>query len=386
MFENQYRKRNKKNNFNTQKKQILLVIIFSICMYLFTFTQWYSQQNNDMKYNNIFQSLHTNVNVKKENITIFSSKNIFHNDNFTSLHSIKKSENRKLSNKNTRCNANYGVGGIIIIADDHARALYEKPIRSMKCYAQKHGYSFLLLGPESPKCSTIRDFMFKRHCVVLDHLPNYDWLAFFDADVGIFNANKCIESLMSPGVDIVHEERFHNGEVHAGSYIIKNTTFAKQYLQQWIQYDNDNHFNSDNGALHIHLLKQMAHNVEVVQDCYNKWKEAHDLSLYDKYVGCVMNYLHNPKAQKQNTEKIRLIRRGHGFVRDLWVTDTVSHIDFFVHAIKEHVQFYDEKKESEDQCGTQWYQPIVKEKYNVSVQSMKSDITKADLSANVVRP
>ena len=101
MFENQYRKRNKKNNFNTQKKQILLVIIFSICMYLFTFTQWYLQQNNDMKYNNIFQSLHTNFNVKKENITIFSSKKIFHNDNFTSLPSIKKSKNQKLSNKNT---------------------------------------------------------------------------------------------------------------------------------------------------------------------------------------------------------------------------------------------------------------------------------------------
>lgn len=292
------------------------------------------------------------------------------------------------------CNREHGSGAIIVVADEGARRSYRPAIRSMECYGKKHGYAVMVLDPSqaSPECMQYGDFMFKRHCMVLAELQKFDWVAAFDGDVGVVDAGRCLESVLGAGIDVVHEERFHNGEVHAGAYVVRNTDFGRQYLKKWMVYDKDltsvSH-NSDNGALHVHLLKYLAGNdTAVVDKCYSMWKSSHNLDIYDQYVGCVMEFASDAARLRDGPRNIRLIRRGHGFVRDLWVTagDAVSPVDFFVHAIKEHVKFYDDTREGEDKCGTAEYSPVILPGRMLSESEMRRVMAGADHAATRDRP
>lgn len=292
------------------------------------------------------------------------------------------------------CNREHGSGAIVTVADEGARKLYRAAIRSMECYGKKHGYPVLVLDPSqaSPECSQYGDFMFKRHCMVLEELVKFDWVAAFDGDVGVVDSEKCLESLLTAGIDVVHEERFHNGEVQAGNYIVRNTEFGRQYLKAWMAYDKDlttTFHNSDNGALHVHLLKYLAvNNTGAVDKCYGMWKSSHNLDTYDQYVGCVMEFASDEERLRDGPGKIRLIRRGHGFVRDLWVTagDTVSPVDFLVHAMKEHVKFYDDAREAEDRCGTADYIPAILPGRMLGESEMRRVMARADHAATRDRP
>lgn len=289
------------------------------------------------------------------------------------------------------CDSFYGRGAIVIAADAGAQQKYRPAIRSMECYARKHNYSFFLMDPDlaGPECGVHRDIMFKRHCMVLGVLREFDWVAAFDGDVGVVNAEKCLESLMRDGVDVVHEERFHNGEVHAGSYIVRNSEFGREYLTKWMEYERNmpgGFSNSDNGALHLHLLGYIAGNdTGIVSECDRLWRSSMDLNSYDRYVGCVMQYVAKAKERGYWPDKIRLIRRGHGFVRDLWVTegDQVSPVDFFVHAVKEHIKFYEG---NEDNCGGAGYKPVIKEGKMIDEAEMVAVMAKADRKARKDRP
>jgi len=110
-----------------------------------------------------------------------------------------------------------------------------------------------------------------------------------------------------------------------------------------------------------------------------------DLNSYDRYVGCVMQYAARAKERGYWPKKIRLIRRGHGFVRDLWVTegDQVSPVDFFVHAMKEHVEFYED---GDDACGSADYKPVIKARRMIDKENMVAVMAKADRKAMKDRP
>lgn len=288
-----------------------------------------------------------------------------------------------------RCNKKFGHGALVIVADQGAQRSYAPAIRSMQCYGQKHNYSVFVLDPAtaSGECALFQDIMFKRHCIVLKVLQSYNWVAAFDGDVGVVDAERCIESLMRTDVDIVHEERFHNGEVQAGNYIVRNTSFSRKYLQEWMALEAESrqgagYQNSDNGALHSHLFRHVTlRDASNQNNCHQLWKDAHNLDTYDAFVGCVMQYA---SAFPKN---IRLLRRGHGFVRDLWVTENehVSPVDFFVHALKDKVQFYDENTQH-DGCGTAAYAPKLLPGKMLSVRQMKRIIAKADRTAMNTRP
>lgn len=316
------------------------------------------------------------------------------NMNASTFPLIAKGQQQPTHNRTDQCNYQYGKGGILIVADKAAQKSYKSAIRSMQCYGKKHGYSVMVEGVDNlpRECLWIQDFMFKRHCILLKKLESFDWLAMFDGDVGIVNSEKCLESLMTDQADIVHEERFHNGEIQAGNYIVKNTSYAKQYIREWINYDKEltsGFHNQDNGALHIHVLKNVAgNNTEIISKCYQMWKNSNDLNTYDEYVGCVMGFVSNPEHTKANHEKIRIIRRGHGFVRDLWVTEgnAISNVDFFVHALKENVGFYDVSRESEDQCGTPFYQPLFWPSLNISREKMAQVMVISDTNSFQNRP
>ena len=231
--------------------------------------------------------------------------------------------------------------GVLIVADPNAQAQYARTIRTMSSYTLLNGYDLVVWDPWAPNsindedCRVFTHLFFKRHCIAHELLDYYDILAAIDADVAAVGFGKRIEALFRPGVQVVHEERFHNGEVHAGAYAVRKGTFAKEYLMQWASFETrlpKGFNNGDNGALHLHLLTTLwGPTNSSVQRCGGIWDAAKDLQGYDSYVGCIMQGL-----QKTTSAEIRLVRRGHGFCRDLWVTGgQTSPVDMFVHGIKQ---------------------------------------------------
>jgi len=101
-----------------------------------------------------------------------------------------------------------------------------------------------------------------------------------------------------------------------------------------------------------------------------------------------MQYISEAGVHNKNpVRNIRIIRRGQGFMRDLWVTsDFASPVDFFLHAMKDHVKFYDEQNEHMDLCGTPAWMPIILPGKLISTEKMQPLITKADNTAKTTRP
>jgi hypothetical protein len=331
------------------------IIAYILCFFILQILWW----NNHSGYLNLNKKKRGGpVNTSKLSL-LFTNNVLNVSSTLTHSHSCLKTRNQDL-----------GKIAIAVSADSTGQERFRNTIRSVQCYALKHGYDFILVDNKAPDtnyssaCHSLKhDLEFWRHCMVLHTiLPFYNWVVLLDGDVGVFNANKCLENLVTKPhqQSIIHEERFHNGEIQAGSYMIKNDEFGRAYLENWIGYKlkgmipNADFTNSDNGVIHILLLKY--YNPSKEEECMNAFRQSHDLEGYDKYVGCCMKYI-----SSSFNSNIRIIRRGHGFVRDLWVTENKVSLDtdFFLHAIKENTRFFDTERESEDQCGSSEYEPKI---------------------------
>lgn len=194
---------------------------------------------------------------------------------------------------------------ILPITNRQFAAHYHLAIDTMRCYAQKNGYSFsdsIGLDWEAGKsndCNCISknlmyyhdqnlkdrytlshhekddalpDFFFIKHCLVACYLEKMgreklEIAIVVDADVLIGNMDSKLDfwiekmvnghqSKMIP--DILLYERCTNIEIAAGNYMVKNTANGIAFLKGWSELWKSRppgFSSSDNGALHIHLMR-----------------------------------------------------------------------------------------------------------------------------------
>ena len=116
---------------------------------------------------------------------------------------------------------------IVVTSDDEFAASYQWHTDSVRCYAEQHGYVYIRVPT--------RDVI-KRHGVVLKHLEKADWFLFLDGDSMVVNFNRRIEEYVDPDVNLVLVQRLINGEIASGAYLIRNSAWSREFLDEVLAY------------------------------------------------------------------------------------------------------------------------------------------------------
>ena len=278
--------------------------------------------------------------------------------------------------------------GLLIVSDKSTQLKYNQLSAALRCYSIVHGYSFEEIDPDSyPLCLQITNFFFQKHCVVLFYLIenlHIGWLMVLDGDNILVNQSKQIEDYLPnlPNIYLIHSERFYNGEISAGNYLIYNCQWSYLYLFNWIKMyqilPSVPYHNNDNGALHLHFALSIG---KFSLDCLNLWYRSINENIYDQYVGCIKCLL---KGQRQ-FKHIWLLRRGHAFTRDYREPpNSILFNDFLIHGFKNDSSHYYQTKINRNLCEkniNQWLLPVRKEMIIFNVTIAKELIRFHDLDA-----
>uniref|UniRef100_A0A914LTT0 Candidate secreted effector n=1 Tax=Meloidogyne incognita TaxID=6306 RepID=A0A914LTT0_MELIC len=101
-----------------------------------------------------------------------------------------------------------------------------------------------------------------------------------------------------------------------------------------MQYTQSKNFSgADNGALQLHILQTVIPSAKAeIKACKKLWNLANNYERYMGYVTCVKTAL---GATRIWPGKLRILRRGHGWIRDWFLTtDSWSARDFMLHGWK----------------------------------------------------
>ncbi|VDM69137.1 unnamed protein product, partial [Strongylus vulgaris] len=127
--------------------------------------------------------------------------------------------------------APFNIAIVTIIDNATSYVEYTEAMGSVGCYARIHEYEYIVITADLhfDECPH-NEMFFRRHCIVASILHNYDYILFLDADIGVVNPNRTIEDYIEDNVDIVFYDRFYTFEVMAGTYLVKNTAWSRDFL------------------------------------------------------------------------------------------------------------------------------------------------------------
>lgn len=239
--------------------------------------------------------------------------------------------------------------GIVGLGDDQFVKKYAQNVESMKCYAKKHGYDFVLINPADKEykehCTQYNVFFFKKHCLVATFLQRQPagYSAFvMDLDVLVMRSDlpldRWTKAHRDQDADLVFYERIWNPEVMAGNYFARSSNFSIHFLQHWASYQfrQPRGFSSaDNGAIHLALMDALDLDRKKCTDLYHNLNQGvNDLNLDDpaseywSFVRCTKAALHPPRrwetgrAPKHTGTKlgvITLLPKAHAWAVDGFV-------------------------------------------------------------------
>jgi hypothetical protein len=202
--------------------------------------------------------------------------------------------------------------------------------------------------------------MFQRHCVTINILhdnPELEYILFLDADMGIVNPNHLIEEYIDPKFGLTFYERIFNFEVMAGSYIVKNTPYAVQFLKEWVSYEKKlpNSFHgTDNAAIHQVLVGWYSPNDKRNIKCQQIWEKSKNWDGVWMYVACARSLLNNTLV----FDKIKILPKSFhlSWARDGWLTNSQwSPKDFIFHGWQKR------RLQKIEFAG--WFNPLIDNEY-----------------------
>jgi len=232
--------------------------------------------------------------------------------------------------------ARYNVGGA-----------YHTNWLAWTCYANRWGAAVRIVDPgDVPDCPQYKDWFFRRVCTVklivkgllgngadmqkelqLAHLPK--WIFTVDGDTIPLNGNMAVSHFTDQAgdKDVLFIERFRNGEIAAGTIMFRTNSYSAKFLEGWESLEataaSVPFSNSDNGALHLHLVSELRDEIQFPVSTYKsadqliKWLRhqyalSGDIPTYDRFVASAKLAL----GPKRVFKHIQIYRRGNGFCED----------------------------------------------------------------------
>ncbi|CAD6186814.1 unnamed protein product [Caenorhabditis auriculariae] len=202
---------------------------------------------------------------------------------------------------------------------------------------------------------------FRRHCVVAKILPNFEAVLFIDADIGVVNPKRRIEEYMDSNFDVVFYDRFYNWEITAGSYIVRNTSFAVKFLENFAKFETrlpESFHGTDNGGLHLYVAEVLYPSHPRIKKCEQVYQRSANYDDLFSFEACIRSIL----GPKTDFDRIRIMHKGTGWSRDNWLTNSLwnAERDFMIHGWKtnQYLRTPMDPGIIESSRGA-WYNPLV---------------------------
>ncbi|KAJ1371857.1 hypothetical protein KIN20_033887 [Parelaphostrongylus tenuis] len=180
-----------------------------------------------------------------------------------------------------------------------------------------------------------------------------EWFLFLDADMAVINPNHLIEDYIpsDPEVHVVFYNRIFNHEVMAGSYLIRNSEYSRDFLIHWSNYEYKlprSFHGSDNGALHSAIVSyELPLQKNSRKHCENFWAIAKDYDSLSVYEVCMQLIL-----SSNSLKHILILQKGTSWARDGWLTNSVwCEKDFILHGWQ--------KRSKDKMRFARWHSPVV---------------------------
>ena len=212
---------------------------------------------------------------------------------------------------------------IITTCDDKYAARFQWHTDSLRCYAAQQGYDYVRVPVRG---------MVKRHRVVLDYLHRANWTLFLDCDAMVVNFARRIEEYVDPQVHLVLIQRLINGEIAAGGYLIDNSDWSRTFLTEILEYRGAV-VNSDNGVLLATIARRLAASVPGAEQraLAERCVAAFELGGAGYGRGKCCLWAIAGRQRRWPSLGFKVMRRGHGFMRDDWLAEGLMDSDFIVH-------------------------------------------------------
>ena len=221
---------------------------------------------------------------------------------------------------------------ILVVGDANAAIKYAQHWSSLRCYAHRWQYTVIVEANDRdkyPACRDMTNFYFRKHCAAAHTIAalqqQYDYWLIVDGDVFVVNANTSLSPWLptDPRIHIVMYERFHDGEIMAGTYLVRSSPTAVAYLMQWsnmhFTLEIDGQTNNDNGALHLHVVNWLHGNQTTHwAECRKRASHIFSMGQYDAYVGCTKCVMGRRRIWPERA--LMIMRRGHFVSRDFFVS------------------------------------------------------------------
>ena len=255
---------------------------------------------------------------------------------------------------------------IFVAADESMEIKNRLQIESMRCYAASNNYEFLLGNlDESEACKKHQNFYYKRHCALaslMTTLVENAIVFLFDSDVVVGFQDVSLNHWLIRREDAAFYEREFNGEITAGSYQIRNNVNGRNFLKMWADFEftkPEGFHSSDNGAIHIALLKQFNLGSECINEYNQLTANVTNLVPYFHVVYCARQALGMggfedefglglPKFQNDNIQfrkhgvsfrsdsfSVKIFPRDHAWMHDWIFGDRGSPLQMRLHLAKE---------------------------------------------------
>ena len=223
--------------------------------------------------------------------------------------------------------------------------------QTIKCYAEKHGYSFFFVDedqsinrkPECQRCQSSAPTapQMQKACWGLCHLPDYDYLLILDADNAVVQPERRIEEFIDDSHHVYLYERALTGEVASGGVLVRHSRYGIQFLEKWQEMMlGENLPNGDNGALM--LLLNTWNGVlrpAIAKQCLSFAYHLDELckrttSCYPSFVGCVRAGFNGTRSFPNM--RLKIFRPFHGLIMDEWILGNKVFADgpIFYHGFK----------------------------------------------------